>query len=77
MDIFEEVIFKSKEKKDVIEKYNIDYMIDDNLKVCNNVKDVCTAIYFKDGPSYDANDNNIITVHNWGEVYRYFKKEEL
>lgn len=76
LDIFEEIVFKSKTKKDIIIKYGIDYMIDDNLKICNIVKDACKAIYFKDGPSYDANDNDIITVHNWGEIYRYFKSIE-
>ena len=50
--------------------------INTNLNICNIVKDACKAIYFKDGPSYDANDNDIVTVHNWGEIYRYLKSIE-
>ena len=53
-------------------EYKIDYMIDDNLDVCEYVKDACTAIYFKDGPVRSSSSSNIVTVNNWGEIYRYF-----
>ena len=47
-------------------------MIDDNLDVCEYVKNACTAIYFKDGPVRSSSSSNIVTVNNWGEIYRYF-----
>ena len=47
-------------------------MIDDNLDICEYVKDACTPIYFKDGPVRLASSSNIVTVNNWGEIYRYF-----
>ena len=53
-------------------EYKIDYMIDDNLDICEYVKDACTSIYFKDGPVRPASSSNIVTVNNWGEIYRYF-----
>ena len=71
-NMFEKIIYKSSEKIDKILEYKIDYMIDDNLDICENIKDVCTPIYFKDGPVYNSLSNNIITVNNWGEIYRYF-----
>ena len=71
-DMFEKIIYKSSEKLDKILEYKIDYMIDDNLDICEYVKDVCTAIYFKDGPVRPASSSNIVTVNNWGEIYRYF-----
>ncbi len=51
-------------------------MIDDNLDICDFIKDICTPIYFKDTPLYDAKDDKIITVNNWGDIYRYFKEKE-
>lgn len=75
-NLFEEIIFKSKLKKDKLLEYNISYMIDDNLYICNSIKDICTPIYFKDGPLYDAKDDKIITVNNWADIYRFFKEKE-
>ena len=71
-NMFEKIIYKSSEKLDKILEYKIDYMIDDNLNICKYVKDACTPIYFKDGPVRSSSSNNIITVNNWGEIYRYF-----
>ncbi len=71
-DMFEKIIYKSNKKLDKILEYKIDYMIDDNLDICEYVKDACTSIYFKDGPVRPASSNNIVTVNNWGEIYRYF-----
>ena len=75
-NLFEEIIFKSKLKKDKLLEYNISYMIDDNLDICDSIKDICTPIYFKDGPLYDAKDDKIITVNNWADIYRFFKEKE-
>lgn len=71
-NIFEKIIYKSNKKLDKILEYKIDYMIDDNLDICEYVKDACIPIYFKDGPVRTASSSNIVTVNNWGEIYRYF-----
>lgn len=73
-NMFEKIIYKSNKKLDKILEYKIDYMIDDNLDICEYVKDACTSIYFKDGPVRLASSSNIVTVNNWGEIYRYFVK---
>ncbi len=73
LDIFKEYIFKTKNKEKYIKKYNINIMIDDNLDICNNLKDICTVLYLKDAPNIENKDKKITTVYNWGEIYRYIK----
>lgn len=72
--IFEKKIFKADDKRKYIIDNKIDVMIDDNLDVCNSLKDICKVIYFKDAPNYENKDKNIITIYNWGEIYRFFKE---
>ena len=52
---------------------NIDIMIDDSKYNCESIANAGTkTIYMKDAPSYDITDNpNVVTLYNWGEVYRY------
>ena len=76
LDIFEEYIFKTKDKKEVILDKKIDYMIEDNINICNDIKDICKTIYFKDAYTRDINDDTVTTVRGWHEIYRYFKKIE-
>lgn len=73
LDIFKEYIFKAEDKAKYIKKYNIDIMIDDNLDICNNLKDICKILYLKDAPNIENKDKKITTVYNWGEIYRYIK----
>lgn len=75
LDIFKKYIFKAENKAKYIKKYNIDIMIDDNLDICDKLKNVCNVLYLKDAPSKDANDSKITTVYNWGEIYRYIKNK--
>ena len=59
----------------LLKKYNLYDMFEKiiyNLDICEYVKDACTSIYFKDGPVRPASSSNIVTVNNWGEIYRYF-----
>ena len=76
LDIFEEYIFKVKSKKDIILEKNIDYMIEDNIDICKEIKDICKTIYFKDAYTYELEDKDVYTVLGWHEIYRYFKKIE-
>lgn len=48
-------------------------MIDDNLDICNNLKDICKVLYLKDTPNIENKDEKITTIYNWGEIYRYIK----
>lgn len=73
LDIFEKYIFKTQNKAKFIKKYNIDIMIDDNLDVCNSLKNICKVLYLKDAPNTENKDKKITTVYNWGEIYRYIK----
>lgn len=76
LDIFEEYIFKADRKIDIIEDRKIDLMIDDNIDLCKSISDICEVLYFKDGLTYDINKDNVTTVYNWGDVYRFFKEKE-
>jgi len=73
LDIFKEYVFKAEDKTKYIKEYSIDIMIDDNLDVCNSLKDICNVLYLKDAPNVESKDNKITTVYNWGEIYRYIK----
>lgn len=73
LDIFKEYVFKAEDKIKYIKEYSIDVMIDDNLDVCNSLKNICNVLYLKDAPNKKNKDNKIITVYNWGEIYRYIK----
>lgn len=73
LDIFKKYVFKAENKAKDIKEYSIDIMIDDNLDVCNSLKDICNVLYLKDAPNVENKDNKITTVYNWGEIYRYIK----
>lgn len=73
LDIFKEYVFKAEDKTKYIKEYSIDIMIDDNLDVCNSLKDICNVLYLKDAPNMENKDDKITTVYNWGEIYRYIK----
>ena len=50
----------------------VDYMIDDDNKICINAADngIC-ALYFKNNASNKVEKENVINVNNWGEIYKY------
>ena len=76
LDVFTECIFEADDKRKVVVDKKIDYVIDDNLDICNSVSDICKTIYFKGVYAADATDKSIITVHSWQDIYRYFKRKE-
>ena len=76
--IFEKCYWGIRNKDEVCIKEGIDVMIDDYIENCRMVaKSDIKAIYLKDAPSYEAEQNeNIVTLYNWGEIYRYLGKEQ-
>lgn len=78
MELFDKYYWAVKNKAEVCVKEKIDLMIDDSI---NHVKAVADekikAIYLKDAPSYDLEENEYSKVlYNWGEIYRYIKEME-
>ena len=78
MYIFEKYYWATENKDEVCQKENIDIMIDDFCKNCENIaSSKIKTIYLKDAPSYDLEENKYIKVlYNWGEIYRYIKEME-
>lgn len=76
MYIFEKYYWATQDKAEVCIKENIDIMIDDSNEKCTSVaKAKIKAIYLKDAPSYELEENEYIKVlYNWGEIYRYLKE---
>ena len=78
MYIFDKYYWATENKEKVCQKENIDIMIDDFCKNCENIANSkIKTIYLKDAPSYDLEENKYIKVlYNWGEIYRYIKEIE-
>lgn len=78
MYIFDKYYWATENKDEVCQKENIDIMIDDFCKNCENIANSkIKTIYLKDAPSYDLEENKYIKVlYNWGEIYRYIKEME-
>lgn len=76
MDLFDKYYWAVKNKAEVCVKEKIDLMIDDSLNHIKAVADAkIKAIYLKDAPSYDLEENEYSKVlYNWGEIYRYIKE---
>lgn len=71
-DIFDKSYWQIENKDEICLKEHVDIMIDDsNLKCKMVTKAGIKAIYLKDAPSYDIDDENIKVLYNWGEIYRY------
>ena len=78
MYIFDKYYWATENKEEVCQKENIDIMIDDFCKNCENIANSkIKTIYLKDAPSYDLEENKYIKVlYNWGEIYRYINEIE-
>ena len=70
---FDAMCFDSQDKLIPCRNENIDYMIDDSA---NNVirlsENGIKCLYFRDYGSPDINNDNVIVVANWGEIYKFF-----
>lgn len=73
---FDKFYWNQKEKLRVCKDEKIDIMIDDNYHICetlckNNIK----TLYFRAiGRKEALQNNNIIEVYTWGEIYRYINE---
>lgn len=78
LGMFDKYYYAVKDKAEVCKKENIDVMIDDSNHNCKNTSENgIKTIYFKDAPSYEMEENeNLKTLYNWGEIYRYLKEIE-
>lgn len=67
-----EIFNNEHHKIDRLINENVDYIIDDDDKICINAanSNIC-ALYFKNNASNKVDNENVINVNNWGEIYKY------
>ncbi len=77
MDIFDKYYWITENKDEICVQEKVDLMIDDSNIKCKSISDRgIKTIYFKDAPNFEMKENeNLKTLYNWGEVYRYIKEE--
>lgn len=74
---FSKYYWKQLDKLEVAKSENLDYMIDDNFDICKNLSENgIKTIYFRDKDMKKLENENIIEVSNWGEIYRIIKTEQ-
>ena len=76
--VFSKYYWKQDDKLEVAQKEKIDYMIDDSYDVCRKLsQNGIKTIYFRDKEMKKLEQNeNLIEVSNWGEIYRIIKNEK-
>lgn len=76
--IFSKYYWKQDDKLEVAQKEKIDYMIDDAYEVCKKLSENgIKTIYFRDKEMKKLEQNeNLIEVSNWGEIYRVIKNRK-
>lgn len=76
-EIFDKYYWGILDKAKICKQENIELMIDDYNENCLKIaNEGIKTIYLKDAPSYEINNNeNIITLYNWGEVYRFIHEK--
>lgn len=72
---YDEIYWKLEDKLDKCQELGIDVMIDDKASTCEKLATHgIKCIYFKGVNNRPVReDNNIKTVTNWTQIYRYFK----
>ena len=70
---FDKYYFKQKDKLEVCKNENIDYMIDDDYKIIENLSNNgIKTIYFRDSGLKKLKETEYIKeVNNWGDIYRF------
>lgn len=78
LEIFDKYYWCITDKAKICKEENIDLMIDDYNENCLKIaNEGIKTIYLKDAPSYEISGNeHIITLYNWGEIYRFIKEEQ-
>ena len=72
---FDKYYWKQHDKLEVAKNENLDFMIDDYGVTCEKLANAgIKTLYFKDVnmKTYEENEN-LIEVTNWGEIYRIIK----
>lgn len=72
-EIFDKYYWAILDKAKICKEEKLDLMIDDYKENCLKIaNEGIKTIYLKDAPSQEINDNeNIKTLYNWGEIYRF------
>lgn len=74
---FSKYYWKQDDKLEIAEKEKIDYMIDDNFDICKKLSENgIKTIYFRDKDMKKLENENVIEVSNWGEIYRIIKNRK-
>lgn len=78
-DLFTKCCFREGDKKKVCLEEKIDVMIDDLYSNCLDIASAnIDTIYFENIQSFDlTGKENITTLYNWGEVYRYIREKSM
>lgn len=72
---FDKYYWKIQNKAEICKKENIDIMIEDSLKNCEEIaKENIQTIYLRDSNMKPANNEKIKECYIWGEIYRYIKE---
>lgn len=79
MYIFDKYYWATENKDEICVKENLDLMIDDSDTKCGSIsKAGIETIYLKDAPNYEIEQTeNLVTLYNWGEIYRYICKKNI
>lgn len=79
MYIFDKYYWATENKDEICVKENLDLMIDDSDTKCSAIANAgIETIYLKDAPSYEMPETeNLTTLYNWGEIYRYICKKNI
>lgn len=60
------------DKIDRLFQEQVDYVIDDDAEICKNAATHnITALYFKNNASTKIEQERVININNWGEIYKY------
>ena len=74
---FSKYYWKQEDKLEVAQKEKIDYMIDDHFDICKKLSENgIKTIYFRDKDMKKLENENVIEVSNWGEIYRIIKNRK-
>lgn len=72
---FDKYYWKQKDKLEVCQKENVDFMIDDDYKIIERLaQNGIKTLYFRDTGLKKLEENEYIKeVNNWGDIYRYIR----
>ena len=73
--LYDDLIVGAGDKKDIIEKLNINIFIDDDYKICEKAMKICEKVYIMDmEANKDININGVERLYSWAHLYYELKK---